>query len=72
VTSPQTADYTINLHASGGTAELRVDDIVLEKGDRDAPLHARVRLTNGVHAIKVKAIERPITIERISVDRISE
>jgi hypothetical protein len=68
VTSPAMADYTITLHASGGPVELRVDDVVLREGDGDDPLHASVELTAGVHAIKVKTLQRPITIERITVD----
>jgi hypothetical protein len=72
VTSPETAEYTITLHATGGPVELRVDDVVLAEGNGDETLHAHLQLTAGTHAIKVKTLERPIVVERVTVDRVEE
>jgi hypothetical protein len=69
VTSPETADYTITLHASGGSAELRVDDAILAEGNAVDQPNGTLRLTAGVHAIKVKALDQPVTVEKIKVDR---
>jgi hypothetical protein len=69
VTSPETADYTITLHASGGSAELRIDDAILAEGNAVDQPNGTVRLSAGVHAIKVKALDQPITVEKIKVNR---
>lgn len=70
VTSPETADYTITLHASGSPVELCVDDVILVKGNAADKPNGTVRLTAGVHAIKIKALDQPITVEKIAVDQV--
>lgn len=63
VTSPRTAEYTVTLQASGGAADLRIDDApVTANGGR-----ATVRLTAGMHSVKMKAGPQPVRIERIDL-----
>jgi hypothetical protein len=69
VTSPATADYRISLEASGGPAELRVDDAVVARGGAGQGLTATVRLTAGVHAVKVKSLDKPLKVVKLSVDK---
>ena len=68
VTSPATAVYTIALAAEGGPAELRVDDAVLASGDAAGGLRGAVRLTAGVHAIKVKSLDQPVAVQNIAIE----
>jgi hypothetical protein len=69
VTSPETADYTITLYATGGRTVLCIDDAVVAEGNAVDSPNGMVRLSAGVHAIKLKALEQPITVEKIKVAR---
>ena len=67
--APATGSYEVRLHASGGAAQLRVDDsLVLAQGDAAGQLHGVAKLTKGIHTIKVKALG-DITIEKIVVSK---
>ncbi len=67
VTSSNTAHYKVTLIASGGPCELRVDDRIVAGGKAEENLSAEVKLVAGVHAIKVKAGEQTLKIERIAI-----
>ncbi len=69
VTSKETASYAVTLSASGGPVELRVDDAVLAKGDAAGGVAGTATLTAGVHAIKVKALDQPVTVARVEIVR---
>jgi len=66
VNTTKTQEYTIRLAGSGGPVELRVDDRTVAIG-KDGTTEAKVRLTAGVHAIKVKAADAAVKMERIDV-----
>ena len=68
VTCAKTETYQIALTATGGVAELVVDDDSLAKGDVAGALHASVKLLPGVHSIKVKAYDQVIKVEKIEVE----
>ena len=67
VTCKQAGEYTIALTAAGGSTELRVDDAVLAAGDAGAGLKATVKLTPGVHSIKVKSLDKVVKVDQILV-----
>ena len=68
VTSPRTATYRVALEAAGGLVELRVDDATIAAGDpAAAPLAGTVRLTAGVHAVKVRTLDQAATVMEIRV-----
>jgi hypothetical protein len=72
VTSPETADYTVTLHAAGGPVELRVDDHMLASSDEGGPITSRVTLTAGVHAVKVHSHEQTCEIAKITIEKVSQ
>ncbi len=72
VIAPATGSYDVRLHASGGAAQLRVDDSrLLAQGDTAGQLHGVANLIKGIHAIKVKALG-DITIEKIVVSNAAD
>ena len=68
VSSKTTAKYTLALKAAGGSAELRVDDVPLAKGDADDGLTCTVTLPAGAHSIKVNALDEPVTVESVTIE----
>lgn len=68
VRSDGTADYVLTLHAAGGPAQLRVDDAVVAAGDAQNALSARVKLTAGLHAVKVQSLDAALTIEKVDIE----
>jgi len=67
VTAAQSGEYGITLHTTGGDTQVIVDDRLLTSGSASSGLTGRVRLTAGVHSIKVKSLGAPLAIERLTV-----
>ena len=68
VTATESADCQIALKGTGGPAQLIVDDKVLDEGSASGGLGGRIRLTAGVHSIRIKSLGGPVTVDRITVE----
>jgi hypothetical protein len=70
VTAPQTADYKITVRGAGAV-ELLVDNVSAASGtataDPRTSVSATVRLTAGVHAIKVQSAVAAVKVDEVTV-----